>query len=126
MAVHLPGDRAVIGWGAFDADFIAILEPRARSRLTEYERVIVHLVDEHVPIQLEPGAIRAGRPEVLSPSPAMLDRFQNRMAEGAGHVTVKGAYGGLRLVAQKVGGGLLIIHRLVGHAPAVQKKIVLM
>ncbi len=55
----------------------------------------------------------------------MFHRFEDGVAEGAGHVAVEGAHRGFRLVAQQVRRGVLVVDRLVRDPPALVEQVVL-
>jgi len=74
----------------------------------EKRAVAAEFIDQHVPIQLEPRAIGAGRHVVLTPGPAMFERRGRMMRKAAGHHAVEIADDRLGLVAAEVNGGLLV------------------
>src|SRR5262249_37429218 len=76
-------------------------------------------------VELEPGSVGRGRAKVLTVGETVLHRFQRGVAERARHVAIEGADDGFGIVAQQIGGRVLVIDGLVGDAPASEEKIVL-
>jgi len=125
-AVDGQTQQTIVGRSAVDAYLFAVFQPFPGRGLTQQQCVVVTFMNEHFPVELEPGAVCTGRAKVLPPAPAVLDRLENGMAEGAGHHAVKGANGRLHIVAQQVSRGMWIIDRFVGHAPLLEEKVVFM
>ena len=75
--------------------------------------------------RFEPRAVGARRTEVLAVRPAMLDRFECGVAEGARHHAVEGADGRFRFVAQQIRGRLLVVDGFVRHPQALVEQVVL-
>src|ERR1017187_236914 len=120
MTLHRQVYRTIISGRPFDTNRLPVFQPLTWSRLQKHETSVISFIDQHVPVQLEPGAVSAWRPEKLVVMPPMFDWFINRMAESACHHAVEGADHRFDIITQKVSRCLLVIDRLIGHAPPIQ------
>lgn len=88
-------------------DLFSVFEPYARRRLSYEQRAGIDFSKKHIAIQLEPRAIGAGLPKILSPAPTMLHWLVDAVTEITSHHAVEGSYCSFRIVALEISRTLL-------------------